>query len=255
MLVVSKLTKKYGKMYANREVSFSLEKGEIGVLLGPNGAGKSTAIKCILGLLRFEGEITIGGFSNKTSDAKRIIGYVPEMPAPYELLTVGEHFEFIIRAYKLDYESSMEYAEELMQRFQLTEKRDSLAKNLSKGMQQKISIICALLPRPQMLLLDEPLVGLDPYAIKQIKALILELKEQGTAILVSTHMIDSVEGIWDKAFILMKGRIVASHAKEDFRGVWQESLERIFFAATESIANGDWDDDEDRTGDSDKRGT
>ena len=102
MLTVNEVTKKYGKFVANDNVSFTVPDGEIAVLLGPNGAGKSTIIKCIAGLLRFEGEITVGGYPNKSLEAKRLLGYIPEMPAVYDMLTVGEHLEFILRAYKMD---------------------------------------------------------------------------------------------------------------------------------------------------------
>jgi len=232
MLAVSNLTKKYGSTLANEDLNFTLAAGEIGVLLGPNGAGKSTAIKCIMGLLRFSGKIEIDGNSNKSEKAKRIMGYVPEMPALYDLLTVEEHAEFIIRAYKLD-KSAHAYADELMERLELADKRKKLGKELSKGMQQKVSIMCALLPRPRMILLDEPLVGLDPHAIKELKAIFMELRDQGTAVFVSTHMIDSVEGLWDKVFIMVNGRIVAvrDHDTEALSG--NESLEDLFFSITE----------------------
>ena len=235
MLQVSHLTKKYGSTAANEDLNFSLQAGEIGVLLGPNGAGKSTAIKCIMGLLRFSGNIEIDGHANKSEAAKKIMGYVPELPALYELLTVEEHAEFIIRAYKLD-KSAYAYADELMDRLELTDIRTKLGKELSKGMQQKVSIMCALLPRPKMLLLDEPLVGLDPHAIKELKNMLLELRTQGTAVFVSTHMIDSVEGMWDQAFIMVKGHIVAARSREEEEQNGKESLEDLFFSVTEGNA-------------------
>jgi len=232
MLIVSNLTKKYGSTMANENLIFSLEAGEIGVLLGPNGAGKSTAIKCIMGLLRFSGNIEINGLNNKSEAAKRIMGYVPEMPALYELLTVEEHAEFIIRAYRLG-RNAKEYANELMTRLELDDKRTKLGKELSKGMQQKVSIMCALLPRPKMLLLDEPLVGLDPHAIKELKMILTDLRDQGTAIFVSTHMIDSVEGLWDKVFIMVNGHIVATRDRSEDVTDANGSLEDLFFSITE----------------------
>ena len=101
MIQINHVTKRYGKVVANSDISFAVGDGKIAVLLGPNGAGKSTIIKCITGLLRFQGEITVDGYGNKSIDAKRRLGYVPEMPAVYDLLTVGEHMEFIARAYSL----------------------------------------------------------------------------------------------------------------------------------------------------------
>ena len=234
MLRVKGLTKKFGKKIANENVNLSLDAGEIGILLGPNGAGKSTAIKCILGLLRFDGSVKIGGFPATSAKAKAIMGYVPEFPCLYEMLTVREQFEFVVRAYKLDREKSRKYAVELVDRFRLTEVVDTLCKDLSKGMQQKVSIICALLPRPKLLLLDEPMLGLDPHAIKELRQLVQELAEDGVAVLISTHMISTVEGIWNKAYIMRKGKVISCHRKEEMIGMWAESLERIFFAETES---------------------
>ncbi len=227
MLSVNSVTKKYGKITANDNVSFNLEKGEIAVLLGPNGAGKSTIIKCITGLLRFQGEITLKGFGNKTLEAKSLIGYVPEMPAVYDMLTVGEHLEFILRAYKMEDNG---FSEELLTRFELLDKKDKLGKELSKGMQQKLSICCALVHRPEIIIFDEPMVGLDPHAIKELKEIFLELKKSGAAVLISTHMLDSVENFWDSAYIMVGGRVAAEKRNS---GLESESLEEAFFRVTE----------------------
>lgn len=231
MINVSHLTKKYKKTAANDNLSFQVQEGEIAVLAGSNGAGKSTAIKCIAGLLRFEGEIEICSFKNKTKEAKQIIGYIPEIPAPFDLLTVWEHMEFIARAYKLD-ENWRERAEDLMSRMELTDKKDKLGKELSKGMQQKISICCAVLINPRAVLFDEPFVGLDPHAIKELKKLILELKESGASVLISTHMLESVSEMWDKVFIMMNGRIEAERTRADIANSG-EDLIQLFFDITE----------------------
>ena len=126
MLDIRHVTKRYGKLVANHDISFSVDEGKIAILMGPNGAGKSTIIKCIAGLLRFEGEITIGGFPNKSIEAKKLLGYVPEMPALYEALTVAEHLEFLRRTYKVPEDKP--YTDALLERFELYEKRDTLAK-------------------------------------------------------------------------------------------------------------------------------
>ncbi len=230
MLNVSHLTKKYHKFVANDNLTFLVNDGETAVLAGPNGAGKSTAIKCIAGLLRFQGEIELCGFNNKSIEAKRILGYVPEIPAPFELLTVWEHMEFIARAYDLtDWEDR---ANDLMRRFELDDKRKKLGMELSKGMQQKISICCAMLIEPKVLLFDEPLVGLDPHAIKELKQMLIEMKEKGTTIIISTHMLDSVEGVWDRVFIMMNGRIEAERSRRQVEESG-ENLEELFFNITE----------------------
>lgn len=227
MLKVNAVTKKYGKVLANDNISFSIAPGEIAVLIGPNGAGKSTIIKCITGLLRFDGEITVDGNNNKSKEAKALLGYIPEMPAVYDMLTVGEHLQFMIRAYSMNDDG---YGDELLKRFELYDKKDKLGKELSKGMQQKLSICCALVHRPKVVIFDEPMVGLDPHAIKQLKEIFIELKDQGASVLISTHMLDSVETFWDTAYIMVGGKLEAKKTINDSA----ESLEELFFNTTES---------------------
>ena len=230
MFEVSHVTKRYGKVVANDDISFSVADGQIAVLLGPNGAGKSTVIKCITGLLRFDGSITVCGFPNKSLEAKRLLGYVPEMPAVYDLLTIAEHLEFIARAYSLS--DWKERADSLLSRFELFDKKDKLGKELSKGMQQKLSICCALLPEPKVIVFDEPMVGLDPHAIKELKAVFAELKAAGASVLISTHMLDSVEDYWDVAHIMVNGRFAATR-KNEALSEGECSLEELFFSITE----------------------
>lgn len=231
MLNVANLRKKYGKEEVVKGVNFTVDNGEIAVLLGPNGAGKSTTIKCIIGLLKYDGNIEVCGFNNKTTEAKKIFGYVPEMPAMFDMLTVYEHIEYIAAAYKIkDYKDK---AEELLERFDLTDKKDKLGKELSKGMQQKVSICCALIIAPKVILFDEPLVGLDPKAIKELKKAFIELKNQGCTILISTHILDSVDEFWDKVLIMKEGNIILSRTRQELMDS-EESLEEIFFDATET---------------------
>ena len=234
MFEVSHVTKRYGKVVANDDISFSVADGQIAVLLGPNGAGKSTVIKCITGLLRFDGSITVCGFPNKSLEAKRLLGYVPEMPAVYDLLTVAEHLEFIARAYSLS--DWKERADSLLSRFELFDKKEKLGKELSKGMQQKLSICCALLPEPKVIVFDEPMVGLDPHAIKELKAVFAELKTAGASVLISTHMLDSVEDYWDVAHIMVNGRFAATR-KNEALSEGECSLEELFFSITEGKAD------------------
>lgn len=227
MLSISGVSKRYGKTLANDNISFAVGDGQIGILLGPNGAGKSTIIKCIAGLLRFTGRIEIGGFENTSLEAKRLLGYIPEMPAVYDLLTVKEHLEFIRRAYRVEDEA---YTRQLLERLELADKTDKLGKELSKGMQQKLSICCALCHKPSVVIFDEPLVGLDPHAIKELKTIFRELKAGGASVLISTHMIDSVEDYWDVANIMVNGRFAATKVNGQEDG---KSLEDLFFEITE----------------------
>ncbi|MCI2055874.1 MAG: ABC transporter ATP-binding protein [Oscillibacter sp.] len=227
MLKINHVTKKYGKTVANRDISFFVDDGQIAVLLGPNGAGKSTIIKCIAGLLRFDGDIEINGNPNKSMEAKRALGYIPELPALYDLLTVEEHMEFVRRAYRMEDDGT---AQQLLERFELWDKRDKLGKELSKGMQQKLSICCALVHKPKVVIFDEPMVGLDPHAIKQLKEVFGELRDAGATVLISTHMIDSVEDSWDVVHIMMNGSFAATRQKGE---VAEQSLEDLFFTITE----------------------
>lgn len=235
MLTVSNLTKSYDRLLANDDVSFEVQPGEIAVLMGPNGAGKSTAIKCIAGLLRFHGNILVCGMPNKKAEARRVFGYVPELPALFPLLTVWEHIEFISRAYQL--QDWRERAEALLDRMELTDKKEKLGQELSKGMQQKLSLCCALLPQPKVIMLDEPLVGLDPHAIKELKTILTELRDQGCAVLVSTHMLDSVAEFWDKALIMKSGKIMAIRTRGEMEENG-ENLEQLFFSITENEDGG-----------------
>jgi ABC-type multidrug transport system ATPase subunit len=229
MIIVQNVSKRYGKFLANDGISLTVKQGELAVLLGPNGAGKSTLIKCVCGLLRFQGSVGLGGFDNRTVEAKRMLGYVPEMPVLYPLLTVYEHLEFIAKAYRL--KDWKPLAEELFRRFELSDKIAKLGKELSKGMQQKVSVCCALLPKPRAIILDEPLVGLDPHGIREIKAIIEDLKNSGCALLISTHMIESIENNWDVTYILQNGRIAAVCRREELPE--GQTLEDIYFSITD----------------------
>jgi len=234
MLNVSHVTKKYGKLLACNDVSFSLEPGSVTVLLGPNGAGKSTLMKAVIGFLRYDGDVTVGGIPNNTTDARRLLGYIPELPSLYPNLTVSEHLEFIARAYRLtDYKA---YAEELLERFELSDKRKKFGDELSKGMQQKLNICLGLLPRPKMLLLDEPMIGLDPHAIKELKQMMAQMREEGCTLLVSTHIIDSVDMLWDRTIIMQNGTVRANVLRTQLESE-NKTLEDLFFEVTEGVAS------------------
>ena len=232
MLDVSHVTKKYGKLTACNDLSFHLDPGSVTVLLGPNGAGKSTIMKAIIGFLRYEGEITVGGFPNKTLEARRLLGYIPEMPALYPNLTVSEHLEFLARAYRLT--NYKQRADALLERFELSDKKKKFGDELSKGMQQKLNICLGLLPEPGMLLLDEPMIGLDPHAIKQLKVVFEEMRAAGRTLLISTHIIDSVDMLWDRTIILQKGEKRADITREELEADGR-SLEQLFFDVTEGV--------------------
>ncbi len=227
MLEIQELTKRYGKYLAVDHVSFTVPNGQVGILLGPNGAGKSTIIKSIAGLLRYQGGVGIQQMPARTLEAKRIFAYVPEIPAMFDALTVREHIEYV----KCAYNSSITEEEilQLLTRFELEDKQEKLGNELSKGMMQKVSICCALAIKPKVILLDEPMVGLDPAAIKELKEVVLELKSQGVTILISTHMLEMVKDLWDVMYIMEKGKIVGSFTKEQAKDT---DIEELFFQIT-----------------------
>ena len=236
MLNVSHVTKKYGKVIACDDLSFHLDPGSVTVLLGPNGAGKSTIMKAIIGFLRYEGEITVSGLANKTTDARRLLGYIPEMPSLYPNLTVSEHMDFLARAYRLsDYKARVD---ELFERFELSDKKKKFGDELSKGMQQKLNICLGLLPEPKVLLLDEPMIGLDPHAIKELKSMIEQMRNEGKTLLVSTHIIDSVDMLWDRTIIMQRGIIRANITRDELERDGR-TLEQLFFDVTEGVEQND----------------
>ncbi len=236
MLEINGVTKEYGKTLACDNVSFTLQPGSLTVLLGPNGAGKSTIIKSIIGFLKYQGSITVNGMPNKTVQARRVLGYIPEMPSLYPNLTVIEHMEFIARAYKMtNYKDRIQM---LLDRFELADKKKKFGDELSKGMQQKLNLCIGLLPDPDIILMDEPLLGLDPHAIKELKNYIEEMRQAGKTMLISTHIIDSVDMLWDRTIIMQKGTVRANITRPEIEGAGK-TLEDIFFEVTEGIEKDD----------------
>lgn len=227
MLEIKDLTKYYGKTLAVDQVSFTVPNGQIGVLLGPNGSGKSTIIKSIAGLLRYKGTINIKGIPARQIDAKKKFAYVPEIPNMFDALTVREHIEYVRMAYNSDITD--EEVEEILKAFEMDDKQEKLGNELSKGMMQKVSICCALAVKPEVILLDEPMVGLDPAAIKKLKDVTAKMRDQGATVLISTHMLEMVENLWDVMFVMEKGHVAGSYTKTDAQG---KDLDELFFEMT-----------------------
>lgn len=227
MLEIQELSKSYGKTLAIDKVSFLVPDGQVGILLGPNGAGKSTIIKSIAGLLRYKGRIGIQGISSKELAAKKIFAYVPEIPAMFDALTVREHIEYVRKAYGSSI--TEDEVEVLLKRFELDDKQEKMGNELSKGMMQKVSICCAMAIKPKVMLLDEPMVGLDPRAIKELKEVVLELRNSGVTVLISTHMLEMVKDLWDVMFVMEKGKVIGSYNKSE---VGEKDLDALFFEMT-----------------------
>ncbi len=235
VLEVKEITKKFGKTSAINGLSFELEQGTIIGLIGPNGAGKTTTLKCIAGLLKVNsGTIAILGQNIKQSEVRGNVAYIPETPDIYPMLTVWEHLKFISLAFNLKAWESL--AEELIKRFDLIDKKNELCKNLSKGMKQKVSICCNLLHNPQVILVDEPMIGLDPKAIRELKEAFLQMKKDGKTILISTHQLDNVQNLCDGVIVMKKGQVIVKGSIDELRkamnAVENASLEELFLEVT-----------------------
>lgn len=239
MLRVDGLVKYYKKTLAVDNLSFRVGDGEIVGLLGPNGAGKTTILRCVTGIVQMtEGRVEVDGIdlAKNEEEVKRRIAFVPEVPTPYELLTVWEHLRFIAMAYQT-MDRFEERADALMRRFDLYERRDDLVLSLSKGMKQKLAIACAFIHDAKVMLLDEPLIGIDPKGARELKDMIAETRDNGGAILISTHMLDTAEHLCDRIIILRHGVVVAegtlAEVHERAKMGHDVSLEDVFLTLTE----------------------
>ncbi|MBS4534845.1 ABC transporter ATP-binding protein [Clostridium sp. D2Q-14] len=213
MIKIVNLNKRYNNKVFMKDINTKISSGEITLLCGRNGAGKSTLMKCISGLINYSGEIQIDSHNNKSIISKRKLGYIPETPEIYEDLTVWDHIEFNARIYKIDDWKSK--AEKLCKDFNLLAHKDKLGTELSKGMLQKTNIIMTLIHNPDTLLIDEPFVGLDPQSIDQLKKYMLMYKNHHKTLIVSTHILDSMNLIWDRAIILGEGQILSDIRYEE----------------------------------------
>lgn len=236
------LTKCYGDFTAVDGLSFNVNPGEIVGVVGANGAGKTTTLRAVCGILRpTSGAIRIAGYDIQKEPvaAKRQFAYIPDTIHPYDLLTVTEHLHFIALAYQIE-NAPAKYGA-LLEELELAAKKDELASNLSRGMQQKLSLACAFLREPRVVILDEPLTGLDPRGIRNIKQSIRRRAADGAAFLLSSHLLVLVEALCDQVLILHRGRKKAFGSLDEIRGLatlhQDATLEDVFFAVTESNDN------------------
>lgn len=217
MIEVKNITKKYGSVTAVDNISFKIEEGEIIGLLGPNGAGKSTTMNMITGYIEpTEGDILINGYdiSKRPNKAKSQIGYMPEGVPLYSDLTVKEFVTYMAELKKVDRKIRKEKVEKIIEQTGLKDVEKKLTRNLSRGYKQRVSMAGALVGEPQILILDEPTVGLDPKQITEIRALIKELGKTHTVIL-SSHILSEVSQICNKVIIINKGKIIAIDTPEN----------------------------------------
>lgn len=241
MLKLENITGGYVNIPVLKNVSFTVNDGELVGLIGLNGAGKSTTINEIIGLLTpYEGKVTIDGISlsEELFLYRQKIGYIPETPNLYEELTLREHIETVAMAYDISIEDIMERANPLLKLFRLSDRLEWFPTQFSKGMKQKVMIICALIVHPSLLIVDEPFLGLDPVAINDFISLLEAEKAKGTSILMSTHVLDSAEKMCDKFVILHQGQVRAQGTLEELResfGNPTASLNDIYMALTEEV--------------------
>ena len=216
MIEISHLTKKYGANVAVNDLNLTLESGNIYGFLGPNGAGKSTTMNIITGYIgASSGEVRINGFDiNKNpEEAKKCIGYLPEIPPVYGDMKVLEYLQFVAELKKIDKHSRNADIKQVMDLTKLHDVKARLIKNLSKGYRQRVGLAQALIGMPEIIILDEPTVGLDPKQIIEIRDLILSLKDKHTVIL-SSHILQEISAVCDHVFIISKGNLVASDSME-----------------------------------------
>ena len=243
VLSVEGLGRTYDGRRALEGLSFEMQAGEIVGLVGPNGAGKTTALRSIAGILPIqEGRVLVCGHDVARAEvaAKRALAWVPDDPQPFDALTVEEHLEFTAALYGVaDWRAR---ADELLRQFELLEKRGALGGELSRGMRQKLACAQAWLPRPRVMLLDEPLSGLDPRGIRSAREAIQALAAEGTAVLLSSHQLELIELLAQRILILARGKRVflgtLAEARATLAGAGERSLEEIFLAVTEGPPEG-----------------
>lgn len=233
-LHVQSLTGGYTRIPVLKNISFDIKDGELIGLIGLNGAGKSTTIKHIMGLLNpFEGDINLDGLtiSDQPEAYRRKIGFIPETPLLYEELTLKEHIEMTIMAYDLDSSDAWGKADKLLSMFRLTDRLDWFPTDFSKGMKQKVMIVCAFIIDPSLYIIDEPFLGLDPLAIRDLIQLMEERKEEGASLLMSTHVLANAERICDRFIVMHEGQIYATGTLQELRqhfNMPEGSLEEMY---------------------------
>lgn len=239
MLTIEGLTKYYRTTLAVDNVSFNVADGEILGLLGPNGAGKTTILRSVAGIIQpTSGRILVNGhdLAANERDAKRSLAFVPETPNPFEMLTVYEHLRFVAMTYDT-LDKFEERAAMLLERFDLIDKKNDLVLSLSKGMKQKLAVACAFTHDAQVILFDEPLIGIDPKGARELKSMMFSAKSAGCSLLVSTHMLDTAERLCDRILIMDHGRKVSEGTLAELHERVQmgddATLEDMFLKLTE----------------------
>jgi ABC-2 type transport system ATP-binding protein len=232
------VNKTFGTIRAIKTLNLQIETGTVFGFLGPNGSGKSTAMKMILGLLKVDsGSLNVYGMDvlSNPMDVKKIVGYVPESPRLYDFLTGLEYLDFIADVYGLDVATKKTRIDEYLAAFDLENRENEMISGYSHGMQQKIALIAALLHKPRLLILDEPLSGLDPKSARIVKDLIHKLAKEGVTTILSTHVLEIADAVCDKVAILYQGTKLAEGTPAQLRKesmMPDSTLEDIFLKLT-----------------------
>lgn len=239
MIELKNLTKKYADLVAVDNLNIFIPKGEIFGFIGPNGAGKTTTIKTLGGIIApTSGTVMISGINMEThpEQAKRKIGFIPDRPYLYEKLTGMEFLRFIGELYGMDGKSFTKKAEEKLKMFSIFDWSHELIEAYSHGMKQRLVMSAALLHDPEVIIVDEPMVGLDPMAIKMVKGLFKSLAAAGVSIFMSTHTLNVAENICDRIGIIHRGNLIATGTPEDLRhkaNAFEADLEEVFIKLTQ----------------------
>jgi ABC-2 type transport system ATP-binding protein len=234
------VSKSFGTIKAVNQFSLLVKRGEIRGLLGPNGSGKSTTMKMVLGLLKPDsGNVNVCGIDVRANpvEARKMIGYVPETPFLYEYLSAAEYLDLVGVAYGLGRIERKNRADELLQALQMDKHVNEIMSGFSQGMRQKIALISALIHKPQVLILDEPLNGLDPRSAKIVKEILHHLAGEGISILFSTHVLEIADAICSKITIISNGSTIAEGTSEEIKtmaGLKDSTLEDVFLKLTGS---------------------
>ncbi len=242
MIEVSSFSKQYGRHTAVNALSFSVPAGQLFGLLGSNGAGKTTTIRALVGLTRpSSGQVRVAGYDvwKDPIAAKSAFGYIPDRPHLYGKLTGRETLRFVAGLRRM--EGAEQEIDRWLEYFRLSEFGNELTETYSHGMRQKLTIITALLPKPKVLIVDEPMVGLDPHAARQVRKLFRAHADAGNAVLLTTHSLPLAEAVCDRLVVLDRGRVLGAGSMDELRsqtgtvrgGVDGDSLERVFFRLIE----------------------
>ncbi len=239
VIEIAGLTKRFGKLAAVDGLDLSVEPGEIFGFLGPNGAGKTTTLKMMAGLIRpTSGSVRLDGHDIQAEpmEAKKILGYVPDRPFVYDKLTALEFMAFIGGLYSMPPGQYRPRSVELLGMFGLSDWAEELVEGFSHGMKQRLVMASALLHEPKVLVVDEPMVGLDPRGARLLREVFVGLKERGSAVFMSTHSLDTAERIADRVGIINRGRLVAQGSVDEMRKKAElpgSALEEVFIKLTE----------------------